>query len=197
MITHSRSSPALPRDALRLWTGLIAIAAPILHSATDLMELTSDGFTHVQLWINFAAFLPMPLLLPGICAALDPRPGRLCFAGALLYGAAFVYFMYTTIYAIQNDIPDYATLLHDLGFPYTVAGGLMVVGGLLFAIGALRRSPLPRIAVWMFLLGIATNLVIAIIPAPDILQTAGSGIRNAGLVLMGLYILNERTRAKA
>jgi hypothetical protein len=171
---------------------LIAIAAPILHSATDLMELRSDGFTPLQLWLNFAAFLPMPLLLPGICAALDPRPGKLCFAGALLYGVAFVYFMYTTIYAIQKDIPDYTTLWNDLGFPYTVAGGLMVGGGLLFGIGALRSSPLPRIAIWMFLLGIVTNLVIAIVPAPDILQTVGSGIRNAGLVLMGLYILQER-----
>lgn len=181
--------------SLRLWVGLVAIAAPALHSTTDVMEWWSGGFTEVQLWMNLAAFLPMPFLLLGICALLNPRPNYLCFLGALLYGLSFAYFAYSTIYAIERNIPNYPTLWNQLGAPYTLAGAFMVVGGCLFAIEALRSSPLPKTAVWLFLLGVVVNLGLAILPAPDILQTIGSAIRNAGLLLMGYYIVNEKEGA--
>jgi len=65
----------------------------------------------------------------------------------------------------------------------------MVVGGLLFTLAALRGGGLPRPAVYLFGTGLLVNLVLALLPAPDILQTVGTAIRNAGLVGMGHAIL--------
>ena len=70
----------------------------------------------------------------------------------------------------------------------------MVVGGLLFAVAALRGGGLPRLAVWLFGTGLLVNLALALVPAPDILQTVGTAIRNAGLVGMGYSILRGDCR---
>jgi hypothetical protein len=65
----------------------------------------------------------------------------------------------------------------------------MVVGGLLFVVAAHRAGDLPRPAVRLFGTGLLINLVLALVPLPDILQTVGTAIRNAGLVGMGYSIL--------
>jgi|AZIH01.1.fsa_nt_gi hypothetical protein len=182
---------------LQICVGVTAMIAPAIHSVTDVMEWWFGGFTERQLWINLVAFLPMPLLLLGICTALDRRATRISIVGAVLYGASFSYFIYTTIYAIERKIPDYETLWTQLGPIYTMAGAFMVAGGILFSIGALKSSPLPKVSVWLFLCGILANLVLAIIPAPDILQTVGSGIRNAGLIIMGYYVVSRKILEEA
>ncbi len=176
----------------RCCVGTAAIVAPALHSITDVMEWWSGGFTDTQLWLNVLAFLAMPVLLLGIYAVFDPRPPRISLAGAILYGVSFAYFLFTTLYAISRDIPDYATLWSRLGTPYTVAGGLMVLGGVLFAVGALSSSTLPVVPIWFFLIGIVVNLGLAMLPGPEILQTLGSGLRNVGLMLIGYAIVSER-----
>jgi hypothetical protein len=174
---------------LRTVVGVAAILAPALHSVTDVMEWYHGGFTPTQLWLNYLAFLPMPWLLLGVYAAHDRRPGAAGLAGALLYGAAFTYFAYTTLYALDRQVPTYEDLWVQLGAVYTFHGGLMVAGGLLFGTSVLRAGWLPRPAVLLFLAGIVTNLVLAFVPAPDILQTLGSGLRNLGLMGMGHAIL--------
>ena len=168
--------------------------APAMHLATDVMEWWGGGYGEWQLRVNLLAFLPMPLLLLGICTALGGRPARMIVWGALLYGASFIYFIYTTIYAIEKDLPNYETLWSQLGSSYTLAGAVMVAGGILFSIGSLKASSLPAVSVWLFLSGILVNLVLAIVPAPDILQTVGSGIRNAGLMAMGYSIVSRGLR---
>lgn len=165
--------------------------APAMHLATDVMEWWVGGYGELQLWANLVAFLPMPLLLLGICMALDHHPARVTVLGALLYGVSFIYFIYTTAYAIAGNIPDYETLWSQLGPVYTVAGGLMVAGGILFSMGSFKTSPLPAVSLWLFLFGILVNLVVAIVPAPDILQTVGSSIRNVGLMIMGYFIVRR------
>jgi hypothetical protein len=65
----------------------------------------------------------------------------------------------------------------------------MVGGGLLFGWSALRVGWLPRSSVLLFLAGIVVNLGLAVLPAPDILQTVGSAMRNFGLMGMGYAIL--------
>lgn len=65
----------------------------------------------------------------------------------------------------------------------------MVLGGLLFAVAALRSGGLPRPAVCLFGAGLLINLVLALAPLPDVLQTLGTAVRNAGLVGMGYSIL--------
>jgi hypothetical protein len=65
----------------------------------------------------------------------------------------------------------------------------MVVGGLLFAGAAFRSKCLPVAAVVLFGAGLLVNLVLAVVPAPELLQTVGTAIRNVGLVGMGWSIL--------
>ena len=67
----------------------------------------------------------------------------------------------------------------------------MVIGGLLFAWAAWRTRGLPRIAVGLFGAGLLMNLLLALVPAPDILQTLGTLVRNAGLVGMGYALLRD------
>jgi len=46
--------------------GIAAIVFPILHSITDGMEWLQGGFSALQLWLNYLAFLPMPAIMLGL-----------------------------------------------------------------------------------------------------------------------------------
>jgi hypothetical protein len=179
-------------STLRVVVGATAIVAPILHSVTDAMEWYQHGFSQAQLWLNYVAFLPMPWLLLGIYAVCEDDLGVPALVGALLYGIAFTYFAHTTLYALSSHAPTYEALWQQLGATYTVHGAFMVVGGLLFTRASLRAGGLPRPAAWLFGTGLLVNLLLALVPAPDILQTVGTAVRNAGLVGMGYAILFGR-----
>ena len=153
------------------------------------MEWLQGGFSPLQLWLNYLAFLPMPWLLLGIYALRSEQLAPSALVGALLYGAAFTYFAYTTLFALHSQAPSYEALWGQLGLTYTVHGAAMVAGGLLFAWAALRSRALPRLAVGLFAAGLLVNLGLALVPAPDILQTVGTAIRNAGIVGMGYALL--------
>lgn len=174
---------------MRLVVGATAVAAPLLHCFTDAMEWYQGGFSSVQLWLNYVAFLPMPWLLLGIYAVCARELGASALAGALLYGIAFTYFAHTALHALQSATPSYEVLWQQLGAAYTLHGALMVVGGLLFAWAALRAPSLPRLAVLLFGAGLLVNLGLALVPAPDMLQVVGTAVRNAGLVGMGGALL--------
>ncbi len=178
-----------PRSQFNVAIGIAALVAPALHSLTDAMEWYHGGFTPAQLWINYLAFLPMSWLLLGLYAAHETRPNVAGLVGALLYGVAFTYFAHTTLYALAEQVSTYEALWSRLGGLYTFHGGLMVLGGLMFAWSALRAGWLPRGALLLFAVGILWNLVLVFLPAPDILQTIGSAARNLGLMAMGYAIL--------
>lgn len=180
------------RDPLRGLVGWAALLAPALHLLTDVMEWLAGGFTPAQLWLNYVAFLPMSWLLLGIHAAHPVRPGVTGLAGAVLYGAAFTYFAFTALFALATASPAYATLWSALGPTYTVHGAFMVLGGGLFGAAALRARWLPRWTLWLFLAGLALNLLLALVQAPAIGQTFGSAVRNAGLIGMGLFLLQRQ-----
>lgn len=178
--------------ALNVVVGSAALAAPALHSLTDAMEWLHGGFSALQLWLNYLAFLPMPWLLLGLYAAHERRPNAAGLVGAILYGAAFTYFAHTTLYALVERIPTYEALWVRLGTVYTANGALMVLGGLMFAWAALRAGWLPRAGLLLFAGGLAGNLLLAFIPVPDLLQTVGSAVRNLGLMTMGYAVLFRR-----
>jgi hypothetical protein len=183
--------------ALALVVGIVAIAAPALHSLTDLLEWRQHGFSTAQLWLNYAAFLPMPWLLVGLYAVHVPKPGAMALVGALLYGLSFVYFAHTTLYALAERVPDYDALWRRLGGVYTAHGALMVIGGLMFGTAVLRAGWLARPAVLLFTAGVVANLVLALLPVPDLLQVAGSALRNLGLIAMGCDLLAKRRQQPA
>jgi len=182
------------RSALHVVVGVTAILAPALHTTTDVLEWTREGFSATQLWLTYLAFLPMPWLLFAIYAIHKSRPSVLGLVGALLYGVAFTYFAHTALYALAEHTPTYEALWERLGATYTVHGAFMVIGGLLFAWSVLRAGWLPGFAIWLFVAGILINLVLALLPAPDILQIVGTAARNAGLVCMGYAILSGDRR---
>ena len=180
------------QSLLSIAVGIAALVAPALHSLTDVMEWYHGGFSDVQLWLNYIAFLPMSWLLLGLYAVHRSRPNIVGLIGALLYGAAFTYFAYTTLYALTEHVPSYEVLWSRLGGLYTFHGALMVIGGLMFAWAALRIGWLPKGGLLLFAAGIVWNLVLALLPAPDILQTIGSAARNLGLMVMGHAVLSRQ-----
>jgi hypothetical protein len=179
---------------LRQLIGTAAIVAPGLHLLSDVMEWVGGGFSPPQLWVNDLAFVMMPFLMVGLYAVQRPRAGLGVLWGALLYGAAFVYFSFTTLYAVSEHVADYAALLHELGTLYTVHGGLMILGGVLFAVTSWQAGVLPRAAVLAFLAGVLLNLVFSLLPVPEVSQTIGSTVRNVGLIGMGASLLTGRAR---
>jgi hypothetical protein len=182
---------------LRQLIGGAAILGPGLHLLSDILEWVGGGFSPTQLWVNYLGFLPIPFLMVGLYAVQRPRAGWGVLVGALLYGAAFVYFSYTTLYALAEHIPDYATLWHKLGAVYTVHGALMVLGGTLFAVASLRAGVLPRGAVLGFLVGVLLNLLFSLLPVPELWQTLGSSLRNLGLMGMGAALVTNQSRPPA
>lgn len=163
-----------------------AIVFPVLHTITDVMEWLHGGFSFPQLVLNYVAFLPVPAVLLGLYAVQRPTISRLGLWGALLYGFAFVYFAHTALYALASQSPSYAVLWAGLGWTYTVHGVVMIVGGLCFGWATFRAGVLPRWTASLFLGGIGLHLLFGLLPVPDLLQTFGTLVRNAGLVGMGI-----------
>jgi hypothetical protein len=165
-----------------------AVLAPTLHTLTDVMEWGQGGFSPVQLWLNYLAFVPLPAVMLGLYAAQRPRIGAGGLLGALGYGFAFIYFTHTTLQALAAATADYQELWSDLGLTYTAHGLLMILAGAAFGFATLRARVFPRWTAWTFLAGIGVNLILGLVPAPDILQTVGTFLRNIGLVGMGWAI---------
>jgi hypothetical protein len=170
---------------------ITAIVSPGLHLLSDVLEWVNGRFSQVQLLINYIGFLPMPFLMIGLYAVQRPKIQWIGLVGSVLYGVAFIYFTHTTLYAFEESIPDYETLWGKLGGVYTFHGGLMIVGGVLFGLATLRAMVLWRSAVILFLIGIFLNLILGILPLPEIVQIAGSIARNLGLMGMGVGLMRR------
>lgn len=177
----------MDRFALKL-TMVGALVAPTLHSITDLMEWLNGGFSPLQLWLNYVAFLPLPALLLGLYAVQRPRIPSYGLLGAIGYGVSFIYFTHTTLLALETSVPDYERLWQAIGATYTAHGVLMIASGVMFGTATIRAAVFPRWTAALFLGGITVNLVLGLLPGPDILQTFGTLLRNAGLVGMGWSI---------
>ena len=191
-IRHCRSSLEVMSVSIRQLQKLIGvgvIVAPGVHTLTDIAEWIAGGFSAPQLWVNYFAFLVLPFLMVGLYTVQRPKIGTLGLIGSLLYGASFVYFAHTTLYALAGQIPDYETLWERLGNLYTMHGFLMILGGIAFGAATYRASVFPRWTPVVFLAGVLLNLVLTLVAAPDLFQTLGSALRNLGLIGMGAYLV--------
>ena len=174
---------------------LIAIGTVIasgLHLISDIMEWFGGGFSQPQLLINYAGFLLMPFVVIALYAIQRPAIGWSGLVGALLYGFSFIYFAHTTLLSIELYIPNYEALWTRLGSVYTFHGVMMIVGGLLFGIASLRAKVLSRIGILVFISGILLNLIVGLLPMPDIVQIIGSTFRNLGLIAIGIDLISNR-----
>jgi hypothetical protein len=176
-------------SGMRTLVGTSAVIAPALHSLTDVLEALGGGFSVPQLGLNYVAFVAMPFIVLGLYAMQRPRMGWLGLSGALTYGAAFVYFAGTTAYALARGTPDYATLLRELGGLYIAHGVLMVAGGIIFGAAVIRARVLPPWTGFALIAGVSLNLLVAVLPAPPIVQTVGSAVRNVAFIGMGVALL--------
>jgi hypothetical protein len=68
----------------------------------------------------------------------------------------------------------------------------LLIGGLLFGVATLRARVLPSWAACSFLIGLGINLVLAVLPVPALVETAGSTLRNVGLIGMGAALMAQR-----
>ena len=169
--------------------GLAAILAPAVHTLTDVAEWTYGGFSAPLLWANYLAFLVIPFLMVGLYAVQRPRIGSVGLVGALLYGASFIYFAHTSMFALTERVPDYQTLWQILGAVYTMHGLMMVIGGIAFGVATYRASFFPVWTPVIFLSGIALNVLLTLADADELFQTLGSTLRNIGLIGMGWYLV--------
>jgi hypothetical protein len=160
-----------------------------MHVLSDLMEVLSEGYSAWQLWINYASFLILPFLIVGLHIAQHARGGWPSLAGALFYGSSFVYFAGTTQYALVQKIPNYEALLAELGLIYWTQGALMVLGGVLFGFAVQRAGVFPRWTGVLLVIGVLLNLLVGLLPVPDISQVLGSVLRNVALKGMGVALL--------
>ncbi len=183
--------PASSVNSTRGVVGWAAILLPTLHVITDGMEWAQGGFSDLQLWLNYAAFLPMPALMVGLYAMQRPRIGPAGLWGALLYGGSFVYFSHTALFALTESVPDYAALWTRLGGLYSAHGVAMILGGLLFGWATWRSAVFPRLGAGLFVGGLGCNLVIALLPVPELMQIVGSSVRNLGLIVMGRHLISR------
>jgi hypothetical protein len=96
------------------------------------------------------------------------------------------------IYAVRAEALGSSALvgalLYGVAFTYFAHTTLYALA----AWAALRKPALPRLAVPLFAAGLLVNLGLAVVPAPEILQTVGMAIRNAGLVGMGYALVSGR-----
>lgn len=169
--------------------GVAALTAPGIHTLTDIAEWIAGGFSASQLWANYFAFIVMPFMMVGLYAVQRAKIGSLGLAGSLLYGATFVYFAHTTLYALGAQVPDYETLWQQLGHLYTMHGILMILGGIAFGVASYRAKIFPRWTSVVFLAGIILNLSLTLVAAAELLHTLGSAFRNLGLMGMGMYLI--------
>ena len=177
---------------IRLIISLATLISPILHILSDLLEVSKGGFSPSQLWINYVAFLAIPFWIIGLYAIQLPRSGWMSLTGAIAYGASFIFFAGTTLYALVSQTVDYSTLLEELGSIYTFHGGLMIIGGLLFGAAIIRAQVLPRWTGWLLIFGVSLNLLFRLLAFPDLTQIIGSTIRNVAFIGMGIAILRTR-----
>jgi hypothetical protein len=175
---------ALHRRAI----GFATVAAAATYLATDTVELAL-GFSPTQLWATFLAFAVFPAAMIGLHALQAGCGGWPSLLGAVLYGYAYVYFAATALLAWSHGAEDYAVLVRDLGAVYTSFGVVMVVGGTLFGISAWRAGVFPRWAAGLLVAGSLWPLVAKLGGLPALLNIAGNGLRNLGLIGLGLGAL--------
>ena len=176
-------------SALRRLVGWTALGASVLYILSDLVELLGRGFSSAQLYATYVAFVAVPFFVLGLHALQGPRAGWLSLSGAVSYGVAFIFYAATAVHALVAGTSDYAALVGALGTLYTVHGGLLVVGGVLFGVAAVRAGVWPRWTGVGLIIGALLSLLFYLLRLPDTAQVAGSTIRNVAFIGMAAAAL--------
>jgi hypothetical protein len=178
-------SRSLPRGASVIGLGALAFSA--LYFLSDAIEMTQGGFSGAQLWLTLLAEAAVPIFIVGLAVVQRPRIGRLGEWSAFAYAYSYVFFTGSVVYALLNDIKDYATLSDRLGPLMVVHGAVMVIAGLAFGYAVLRARLLPAWTAVALMVGVI--LVAATQGLPAGVQLAAAGVRDLGFAGMGAALL--------
>lgn len=168
---------------------------PALYVLSDAMELAAGGLYTAQLWVTYLAEAAVPFFMLGLDAHQQPRAGLLGLLGAVAYGASFVGFSATVLYPLVSGMRDADQVFAAFGPIYTAHAILALVGGLMFGASVLRARVFPAWTGVAVIAGLLLSLALIALELPEAIQTAGTALRSAGFMGMGITCL--RTRALA
>lgn len=177
----------LERESLRVPVGAAALLFSVAYFASDAIEAAQGGFSTGQLWLTLVAEAAIPFFVVGLYLVQRPAIDRLGAWGAYGYAAAYVFFVWTVIYPLIHDVPDFDALSDVFGIWLVLGGALMVLAGLAFGWATIRAGVLPRWTAVALMVGVV--LVAATQGAPEGVQLLAAGIRDLGFAGMGAALL--------
>ena len=174
-------------DSIRRLVGAAALGFSVAYFASDAIEAAQGGFSTGQLVLTLIAEIAIPFFVVGLYLVQLPRIGRLGAWGAGGYAIAYVFFVWTVIYPLIHDVPDFTTLSEIFGIWMFLGGALMVVAGLAFGWATIQAGVLPRWSAISLMAGVV--LVAATQGAPEGVQLVAAGVRDLGFAGMGAALL--------
>ncbi len=177
-------------DSIRVPVGAAALGFSIAYFLSDAIEAAQGGFSTGQLLLTLVAELAIPFFVVGLYLVQRPRIGRLGAWGAAGYAVAYAFFVWTVVYPLIHDIPDFSTLSEIFGVWMFLGGALMVLSGLAFGRATIQAGVLPRWTAVSLMAGVV--LVAATQGAPEGLQLIAAGVRDLGFAGMGAALLAGR-----
>lgn len=181
------------RNRRNRWLGLPAVAASVVYLASDGIELLAGGFSPLALWLSYGAFVVMPYAMLALHASasetLKPGLRAVSLVGAVLYGGSFIAYSATTLLAVLRNADNYGELASGLGPWYQITGGVMILGGVLFAAGVIAGRATPSWCGWLLLLGGLASAGIGLGGIDPNWQIAANTLRSVAIGAMGLWVL--------
>jgi hypothetical protein len=174
-------------DSIRIPVGAAALGFSIAYFVSDAIEAVQGGFSTGQLVLTLIAEAAIPFFVVGLYLVQRPPIGRLGAWGAAGYAVAYGFFVWTVIYPLIHDVPDFDALSEIFGVWMFLGGALMVIAGLAFGWASIRAGVLPRWSAVALMAGVV--LVAATQGAPEGLQLVAAGIRDLGFAAMGAALL--------
>ena len=174
-------------DSIRVPVAAAALGFSIAYFLSDAIEAAQGGFSTGQLLLTMIAELAIPFFVVGLYLVQRPRIGRLGAWGAAGYAVAYAFFVWTVVYPLIHDVPDFSTLSEIFGIWMFLGGALMVVAGLAFGWATIQAGVLPRWTAVSLMAGVV--LVAATQGAPEGVQLIAAGVRDLGFAGMGAALL--------
>jgi hypothetical protein len=176
-------------DSIRLPVGAAALVFSLAYFVSDAIEAAQAGFSTGQLVLTLVAEAAIPFFVVGLYLVQRPSIGRLGAWGAAGYAVAYAFFVWTVIYPLIHDVPDFDALSDVFGTWMFLGGALMVVAGLAFGWATIRAGVLPRWTAVTLMAGVV--LVAATQGAPEGVQLVAAGVRDLGFAGMGAALLTR------
>lgn len=171
------------------WVAGSALIFSVIYFASDVIEAANGGFTDFQLILTLIGEIAVPFFVVALYLVQRPAIGRLGLVSSAAYAYAYVFFTYTVVYALVQNVDTYQNLSDDLGISMFLHGVIMVLAGLGFGYAAIRARVLPAWTGAALMLGVVA--VSATQGAPEGIQLVAAGIRALAFAGMGLAVIQE------